>query len=83
MGALDGRQCALPEEFVRHLDRNGAITDRRGDPVDGSVPNVADGKDAGQAGFPRKRRAAQWPIRRGRPVLEKVLPGQDVAELIA
>ena len=45
-------------------DRDGALADRGGDALDVAAANVADGEDAGQAGFEQIRRRAAAARRR-------------------
>jgi hypothetical protein len=47
------------------------------------VSNVADGKDAWEAGLAWKREAAEWPSLRGYTISQEIGPTQDIAAGIA
>src|SRR5205807_10323743 len=65
--ALNGSERSLLEVFVRHLDGDRAVADGGGHAVDGAVPDVTDGKRAGQAGLPWEWLPAQRPTVWGYP----------------
>src|SRR4051812_27534356 len=58
---LDPGDLLGGEELVNELDRDRALTDRRGDAVHRAVPDVARREDPGDAGFQRERAACERP----------------------
>ena len=54
----------LGENLMDECYRDRPLADRRGDALDVAAADVADGEDAGQAGFEQVRRAGQRPVRR-------------------
>jgi len=64
------------------LDRRGAFPDRRGNPLDRPVADVARGEHAGEAGLQPERRALERPTRRRLAGSEQVAAGEDVPAVV-
>src|SRR6266508_708025 len=64
------------------LDRRGALSDRRGDPLDRPVAHVARSEDAREAGLQPERRALERPAGWRLAGTEQVTAGHDVAAVV-
>src|SRR4029453_7579783 len=70
----------VPADEVEH---DGTFTDTIGNTADRSIADVADGKDAGHAGFEQVRIAVEFPPRRALAASEEICAGEEEAFTVA